>query len=91
MLSPARRTRHARRAQDYNVVLVSDPESGDTTTCTCGMMNVTELLCKHVCKAADYLELNAYELQAVRFPHTTFQAWEKQRHGLARSCLTVRH
>jgi len=73
------RVKSSDMTKDYNVVLVSDPESGDTTTCTCGMMNVTELLCKHVCKAAAHLELNAYELQAVRFPHTTFQAWEKQR------------
>ena len=60
-------------------MLVANPHSRDETTCTCGMMNITDLLCKQVCKAASVLHLNVYELQALRFPHTTFGAWEKQR------------
>ena len=90
MLSPARNA-PARNAQEYNIVLVANPHSRDETTCTCGMMNITDLLCKQVCKAASVLHLNVYELQALRFPHTTFGAWRSSGSFLARSCLTVQH
>jgi len=77
--------------KEYNIVLVANPHSRDETTCTCGMMNIIDLPCKHVCKAASVLHLNVYELQALRFPTLPLGRGRSSGSFLARSCLTVRH